>query len=112
MMTQLDLFADSERPSAAEAEVHSRRVSEFLLQRGAWQTRAEIGMALGISDRLVRAAREAAPDRIIYGQRGLRAMACATADEIRACIGAYESQALRMGDAAQRLRRAAHGRVG
>lgn len=110
MMTQLDLFAAREPHPTSEA--NAVRLAEWLLREGGWRTRRQIADTLGMDDRSAREARQAAPDRIIFGQHGFRAIEHATADEIRACIATYESQARHMGEAAQRLRRAAHGRIG
>lgn len=108
--TQMDLFAPR-AVSRAEPDELAARLLVYLERAGGWRTREDVRRDVGFTDRETRLARQASDGAIIYGQRGFRATACATVEEIAACANTLESQAREMTAQAIRLRNRAHRRI-
>ena len=70
----------------------SRRMLDILTAHGGWMTRADLA-AHGLAPRLCRLARQHSGGAIIAGQRGYRATACATVEEIHEAANALRGQA-------------------
>jgi hypothetical protein len=76
-----------------------------------WRTRAELGNALDMTMRQLRAARKAADGAVIFGQHGFKAACSATDAEKMRCANDLRSRAKEMdAEAAAILRR--HHRYG
>lgn len=86
---------------------------ELLLKENTgWMTSADIVKASSapISDREVR-ARASASSWVISGQKGYKHLDHATAEEITHAANWLESQAKKMGERAQQIRRNAHAKL-
>ena len=70
----------------------SRRMLDILTAHGGWMTRADLA-GHGLAPRLCRLARQHSGGAIIAGQRGYRATACATVEEIHEAANALRGQA-------------------
>lgn len=86
------------------------RLVSLLDERG-WLTREQIGELLDWTERHIRAVAEAAPQLIVRGQRGFNTVRGASADELSACAGPFESQGKKMLAAALVWRQAAHQKI-
>jgi hypothetical protein len=78
-----------------------------------WMTAKEIVAACfnKLNDRDIRSLASAS-EHVIPGQRGYRYDECATIEECNHAANALESQAKKMGERAQRIRRNAHRKIG
>ncbi|NLF17991.1 MAG: hypothetical protein GX595_12190, partial [Lentisphaerae bacterium] len=74
---QLDLFQQPKLPDDPDA----RQLVNYLFTAGAWRTRADIERDLGMDDRQIRAARDAAGSLVIIGHLGFKHALIATAAE-------------------------------
>lgn len=91
-MTQLTLNYSSRQTRKRHAPDCARRMLAYLIATKQWSTRDELVNRCGLSERECRLGCEAAHGRIIFGQRGYKAICYATVDEIAQCGNTILSQ--------------------
>lgn len=108
MLDQLEMFTD--RPVKDE---QVKAFETMLAAQPDWLTAAQVSARVGgvWNDRVIRALAEAS-NQVISGQRGYRHIRHATAEESRHFVNAMRSQAEKMIDRAERVRRQCHAMVG
>ena len=105
MTMQLELF----RPKKGAPKITPERVEAFverLARAESWVSARALEQE-DCNDRTIRALANASGGRIISGQRGYKAAACATCDEIAHAANWLEHQAREMTQRAAEIRRAA-----
>jgi len=83
-----------------------------LLKTYGWLTRARISELVNWDDRTVRACVEAAPERLVSGQKGFNVTSQATADELSAAARQSIDQAKKMERKGIIWQKLAHAKVG
>lgn len=104
MTMQLELF----RPKKGAPKITPERVEAFvgrLARVGTWVSARALEEA-DCNDRTIRALANASGGRIISGQNGYKATACATCEEIAHAASWLEHQAREMTHRASEIRRA------
>lgn len=113
-MNQPDLFSAPVQLNAGVTEADLANFRSVLMSRG-WQTRRELCQALNWDERKVRDVAESLGAEVVRCQLGFKLTSTCTSSDLAAvkqAIDAFQSQAHKMAEYAQGLRRRLHALVG
>jgi hypothetical protein len=89
---QTELELAKPRARNAQGPIIAEEVHQYLVQRGDWATRSHLRQIFNYSPREVRLAGEYSRGRILSGNRGLKAIECATKEDYQETSGRLLAQ--------------------